>query len=94
MTKSLELPETINYQAAQAVTRTRKIGEGRFAAIGAIYFGGRRGLYHVGLGATRSQAQKSLDYTLETGRPLPAGYRGPVPDAAYASERHLRAIGG
>lgn len=89
----LTLPEIIQYQAAHVTTRTRKIGDGRFAAIGAIYCAGRRGMYVTGLGATRSQALKSVNYTLETGRPFPANFRGNLPDAAWESEMGLRAIG-
>lgn len=92
--RQLELPETINYTPLCQTTRTRKLSNGQFAAVGALYFGGKRGLYFTGIGATRGQAVKSVEYTLETGRPLPRNYRGAVPGAARDSERRLRAMGG
>lgn len=90
----LTLPEAANYLAAHIITHTRKIGDGRFAAIGALYFMGQRGMYLTGLGSTRDQALKSVNYTLETGRPLPKNHRVRLPDAARESERRLRAMGG
>lgn len=77
------LPKMVDYGAAHITTRTRKLAESRFAAIGAIYFMGRRGMYVASVGSSRAKAERAVMNILE-----------PDPGAAYRSERFLRAAGG
>ncbi|MHB8447832.1 MAG: hypothetical protein ACYC9P_07900 [Rudaea sp.] len=76
---AFELPEAVRYSAAHITTRTHKLPDGRFAAVGAIYFLGRRGLYVSAVGATRRQAERSVKKILD-----------PDPHAADRSERCMR----
>ena len=81
--KTFELPETVDYRPAHITTKTHTLGNGRFAAIGAIYFMGQRGFYLCSVGSTRRQAEQTLSSILD-----------PDPDAAYRSEARLRMMGG
>ena len=79
----LEYRETSDYGAAHMVSKTHKIGEGRFAAVGAVFFQGCRCMYVSAVGATRRAAEKAVLAILD-----------PDPYAAERSERRLRAMGG
>lgn len=90
--KTYELPEQVNYTPLHATTRTHKIGEGRFCAVGALYFGGRRGLYLSCIASSRRQAEAAALYALEHGQQKPLTERGRARDFAWESERFLRAM--
>lgn len=79
----LEYPETSADGAAHITTKTHKLGPDRFAAVGAIYFMGYRGMYVSAMGNTRRAAEKAVLSILD-----------PNPNAAYQSEARLRAMGG
>lgn len=79
----LEYPDMIAYGAACIVSKTSKLSDGRFATVGAIYFGGHRGLYVSAVGTSRHAAEKGVMSILD-----------PDPGAAHRSERRLRAMGG
>lgn len=79
----LEYPDMIDYGAACILSKTSKLPDGRYGAVGAIFFMGHRGIYVGAVGATRHAAEKAVMSILE-----------PDPNAAYRSERRLRAMGG
>ncbi len=79
----LELPALVSYTPAHIDSRTSKLADGRFAAVGAIYFQGYRGRYVSAIGSTRADAERNVMAILD-----------PDPTAAYRSESRLRAMGG
>ena len=81
--KALEYPETTNYTPGHISTKTAKLPNGQFGAIGAIFFMGKRGQYVGAVGRTRYQAEKAVMAILD-----------PDPHAAWRSETRLRMMGG
>lgn len=79
----LEYPELSHDGTARIVTKTHKLAPNRFAAVGAIYFRGYRGMYVSAVAHSRRAAEKAVMAILE-----------PDPNAAYRSEARLRAMGG
>jgi hypothetical protein len=79
----MELRPTIAYGAASIVSKTHRVAPNRFAAVGAIYFRGHRGMYVSATGETRRQAEANVMAILD-----------PDPRAASRSESRLRAMGG
>ena len=94
--KMLELPQEIKYTALCQLDKTRKLGDGRFAAVAALYFGGKRGLYTTVIAESRSKALRMASDFIEGGpRALhDASYAEWARNAAYRSESRLRAMGG
>jgi hypothetical protein len=81
MPRTLEYPETKDYTPAHIVSKTTKLDNGRFGAIGALYFMGQRGMYVGATGNTRHAAERAVMAILD-----------PNPYAAEQSERRLRAM--
>lgn len=81
--KVFTLPESVNYSAAHITVRTHKVAPNRFAAVGAIYFLGQRGMYVSAAGSTRRQAENAVNAILD-----------PDPRAAYRTESRLRMMEG
>jgi hypothetical protein len=79
----LEYPALSYDSTPRVVTKTHKLAANRFAAVGAIYFKGYRGMYLCAVGETRRAAEKAVMSILD-----------PDPNAAYRSEARLRAMGG
>ena len=72
MAKSFAYPDTIPVQNAQLASKTRKLPDGQFEAVAALFFMGRRGLTVYATGATRNQAAKLAIGATETQSKLTA----------------------
>jgi len=95
-TKVLAFPETTDYRALHQAEKTRRLPDGRFACVAALYFQGQRGAYVTVIAETRARAIRTASDYLNCGQqaltdPL---YAARMRNVAERSEARLRAMGG
>jgi hypothetical protein len=66
MAKTFGFPETVSYQYAAMVSKTRKLSNGKFEAVASIFFMGRRGLTVYAVADSRYKASREADRATES----------------------------
>ncbi len=94
--KPLALPESIDYHALCQVEKTRKLKNGGFACVAALYFLGQRGAYITVVAETRGRAIRGASDFIQSGQRalIDPSFAAGMRNAAARSESRLRAMGG
>jgi hypothetical protein len=94
--KLLAFPETINYTPLHQMEKTRRMADGRFACVAALYFNGLRGAYVTVIAETRGRAIRDASDYINCGQRAltDPSYAARMRSVAERSEHRLRAMGG
>lgn len=94
--KLLQLPEVIETAALRQLDKTHKLSAGRFVAIAALYFNGKRIQYVSVIAESRNKALRAASDFIQSGpRALQdSDFANMMRQSAHQSELRLRAMGG